>query len=164
MQNTLPLNANQGENKKTCILLWWKSGLSFSYPKRSTLLSLDRSRASRITTSLGQLKASTERKATGHTSMPRNQYFGTKMPLAQQELEMLPSNARDEGKGSIADVNLCCRLSLEARRYGKTSIEAFASPVLIRPQNYGIERVSFFSPPLGISLGRKVVFIQSFRR
>lgn len=76
--------------------------------------------------------------------MPRNQYFGTKMPLAQQALEMLPSNASDEGKGSIADVNLCCRLSLEARRHGKTSIEVLASPVLIRSQNDEIERVSFF--------------------
>jgi hypothetical protein len=59
---------------------------------------------------------------------------------------------------------LCCRLSLEARRYGKTSVEALASPVLIRSQNDEIERVSFFSPPLGISLGRKVVFTQNFRR
>jgi hypothetical protein len=66
------------------------------------------------------------------------------MPLAQQALEMLPSNASDEGKGTIADVNLCCRLSLEARRYGKTSIEALASPVLIRTQNDEIERISFF--------------------
>jgi hypothetical protein len=58
---------------------------------------------------------------------------------------------------------LCCCLSLEARRY-ETSIEALASPVIIRSQNDEIERVSFFSPPLDISLGRRVVFTQNFRR
>jgi hypothetical protein len=99
MQNTLPLNTNQERTKRHALCFGGNQDCRSDLPEVHTIVP-DRSRASLITTSLGQLKASTERKATGHTSMPRNQYFGTKMPLAQQALEMLPSNTRDEGKAA----------------------------------------------------------------
>jgi len=84
--------------------------------------------------------------------MPRNQYFGTKMPLAQQALEMLRPT-REMKARQHSGCELCCRLSVEARRYGKASIEALASHVLIRSQNDEIESLRF--SPLGISLGRR---------